>query len=567
MILNLSKHAGRTGHAFTYRRLLSRHDQWATGAQALSCRYIRPTSVAQSGIAPISTTTTKAFTPSAEQLAIVELCRTQNVIVSARPGAGKTATAQAIVADNPNRPIAVITYSKRLQLATAGRLDAYPCSDAFTFHGLASQLFSTTVNNDSILQLLRRNKTVPTWTGKLYETIILDEMQDCTDDLFWLICVFVSAVTHAASGRAPRIVVLGDERQAIYGFRGADSRYLSLSSDAMATLSPYPWTRLELSKSFRLSHQNSAFVNNVFLGGEQYIVGSHSGPKPLYLHGNVFHERTIAQHLVPLIQQYGPERTAILAPSVRKNVPVPLLTNYLSDVHIPIAKPISDVAPLDDKVLQGKVCVSTYHQFKGSERDLIIIYGVDAGYFRFLARDLPDDTCPNTIFVALTRACKHLVVVHDYRQGSMPFVNVAELHQSANVVYLRHDGKMLKSEPSGRPLQLGLLLPKSVSSSDLARYVPDEIVHDTCARHLQIQQTLPSPPNALHINAPATTCTDSIKNHHEVVSDLNGLAIVAAYEHALQGTLTTLRISKPSWLKFPSNTKAQAIWLCRKACE
>lgn len=567
----IPEHVARSGYAPINYMSLARHKQRFTGIKILSCRYYPPTCLKRCvvrGIATNNTTTSrKTFIPSIEQQAVVELCRTQNVVVSARPGAGKTATAKAIVAANLDIPIAIVTYSKRLQLDTARRLEEYPWSDVFTFHGLAGRLFATTAYNDSVLRSLRKKRLVPTWSAEPYEIIILDELQDCTDDLFWLICAFISAVTHAASGRAPRIVALGDERQAIYGFKGADARYLSLSSSAMATLSPYPWTHLDLSKSFRLSHENSTFVNNAYLGGDQYIVGSHNGPKPLYLHGDISNIWSISKHLIPLIRQYGPENTAILTPSVRKNVPLSLLTNYLSEVHsMPIAVSIADDIPLDDQVLRGKICVSTYHQFKGNERDLVIVYGVDAGYFQFLARDLPDDTCPNGIFVALTRACKHLVILQDSQKGPMPFVNVAELYTTADVVNLEGNEKRLQPRIPGRPLHLGLLLPKLVAPSDLPRHVSDEVIDNICAEHLEIQKILPYPLGASRINAPAIVLTDSIQKHYEAVSDLNGLAVMAAYEHALLGTFTTLKsnISRP---RFPSNAKAQAIWLCREACK
>jgi hypothetical protein len=567
----LSKYVERSRYTSTSHRQFARHSQWASSGENLNYRYNYRISLTRGIVRGIATngtpTSRKAFIPSTEQQAIVELCRTQNVVVSARPGAGKTATAEAIVAANPNRPIAIVTYSKRLQLDTARRLDAYPGIDVFTFHGLAGRLFSTTVYNDSILSSLRRERIVPAWTGKPYEIVILDELQDCTDDLFWLICAFISAVTHAACGRAPQFVVLGDERQAIYGFKGADSRYLSLSPSAMATLSPYPWTHLALSKSFRLSYENSAFINNVFLRGEQYVVGSHSGPKPLYLYGDVSNTKSIIRHIVPLIHQYGPQRTAILAPSLRRNRSLSDLTNYLSEVEgIPVAVSISDDVPLDDRVLQGKICVSTYHQFKGNERDLVIVYGVDASYFKF-ARDLPDDMCPNSIFVALTRACKHLVMVHDNPKKPMPFVDVAELYKTTNFVDLECDGQMLESGPSVRLLQSGLLLPKKVSASELPRHVPDEKMNDICTKYLQINQTLPSLSDASHINPPAIVLTDYARKHYEAVSDLSGIAVVAAYEYALLGTLTTLQRSKTSLLEFQSNTKAQAIWFCREACK
>lgn len=346
----------------------------------------------------------KPLVPSLEQQAIVKLSQIQNVVVSARPGSGKSATAEAIVAANPDRRIAVITYSKRLQQETARRLDDYPACDVYTFHGMAGKLSSSTVLNDSILRKFRKAKALPAWGGELYDLIILDELQDCTDDLFWLIHAFITAVTRAARGRAPQIVCLGDERQAIYQFRGADARYLSLAPTVTDTLSPYPWTHLPLSKSFRLSHQNSDFVNKVFLDGEEYITGSHDGPKPIYIHGDTFDQaKAFAHELVPLIEKYGPEQTAIIAPHVRSNKALSALTNFLSERYkLPIAVSISDEVSLVDEVINGKICVTTYHQFKGSERDLVIVCGVDASYFEFLARDLPDDSCPNAIFVALT---------------------------------------------------------------------------------------------------------------------------------------------------------------------
>jgi superfamily II DNA or RNA helicase len=57
--------------------------------------------------------TTSHFKPSPEQEEVVKWLKTHNVVVSARPGAGKTATAEALAKENCKVPIAVITYSKR----------------------------------------------------------------------------------------------------------------------------------------------------------------------------------------------------------------------------------------------------------------------------------------------------------------------------------------------------------------------------------------------------------------------------------------------------------------------
>lgn len=374
-------------------------------------------------------------------------------------------------------------------------------------------------------------------------------------------------MTRAAGGKAPRLVALGDERQAIYNFMGADGRYLSLAPSILATLSPYPWTHLPLSKSFRLSHETSAFVNKVFLGGVNYVAGTHHGSKPLYMHGDVFNIKNIARHLVPLIQQYGPAHTAILAPSVRANKPLSLLTNHLSgSYNLPVAVAISDEVPLDEDVVAGKISVSTIHQFKGNERNLVIVYGVDAGYFKFMGRDLPDDQCPNSIFVALTRARKQLVIMHNHRQQPMPFINEHQLHQTAQYLNFS-EAEMQTVATVGRPAQSGLFLPRNVSASDAARHVPDEILDAICKTHLDINMAAPPLPESRHIAAPDKVLTNAAKQHYEAVSDLNGLAVVAAHELARLGTLTTLGFDPEKPLPvIPPGPQARAAWLCREAC-
>lgn len=59
------------------------------------------------------------------------------------------------MAANPDRRIAVITYSKRLQQETARRLNDYLACDMYTFHAMAGKIFSSRVQNDSILRKFR----------------------------------------------------------------------------------------------------------------------------------------------------------------------------------------------------------------------------------------------------------------------------------------------------------------------------------------------------------------------------------------------------------------------------
>ncbi|KUI61965.1 hypothetical protein VP1G_09115 [Cytospora mali] len=298
------------------------------------------------------------------------------------------------------------------------------------------------------------------------------------------------------------------------------------------------------------------------------MAGSHSGPKPLYIHTDVFKPHYIADHLVPLIRKYGPNQTAIIAPAVRGNWGLSELTNLLSRQHrLPVAVSISDEVNLDDDVLAGKICVSTYHQFKGNERDLVVVYGADAGYFTFFAPDLPDDRCPNATFVALTRACKQLVVLNHKKNPPMPFISLPELHKTTTLINLAHDA-LKDLQPVGSAQKMGLNPPRNIAVSHMARHIPDEILDGICKTHLQIRKTSPPLPPAQHINAPDKVLTNQTKRYYEAVSDLNGMAVVAAYEYALLRTLTTLGYNTNTpQLKIPTDSRGQAAWLCHRACE
>ena len=351
------------------------------------------------------------FNPSPEQLEVVKWLKTHNVVVSARPGAGKTATAEALALENPKVPIAVITYSKRLQIDTEKRLGKYAHVDTYTFHRLAGSLFNRLIKDDVDLITERASRSIPCINDlPKYRFIVLDELQDVTENLYWLASTFIACIARY-SGSFPGILILGDLRQAIYDFRGADSRFLEQAETIFRTLSDRGWKSLSLSQSFRLTRPTANFINNACLGGEPYILGTGDGAKPLYVRAKLpdTDDERLLTFLRPYIKKYGPDKCAILAPSVRGwRYYLASLSNSLSCSGVPVSVSIYDDAPLDEDVIRGKLVVSTYHQFKGSERDLVIVFGADDGWFKRFGRDVLHDSCPNPIFVALTRACKQV---------------------------------------------------------------------------------------------------------------------------------------------------------------
>ncbi|KAF5024286.1 hypothetical protein F66182_3654 [Fusarium sp. NRRL 66182] len=518
-----------------------------------------------------------SFIPSPQQLKIANLCAVQNVVVSARPGSGKTATVEAIAAAHPDKRICVVTFSKRLQLETSARLKEYTNCAVFTFHGLAGHLFGIVISNDQELgeqkvKIESKNK-IPQWSSTPFDIVVLDEFQDCTPLTFWLIACFLRANNVKKGGQPARIVVLGDERQSIYRFRGADHRYLTLAPELLGPISTYPFSDVQLGESFRLSQSSVKFINQSFLGGEEYITSSKHGPKPIVLKCDPWDSTALAKELKPLIDRYGPENCAIIAPSIRTTGrlerPVQALTNKLAQQHgVPFYAPTDDEAPLDDKVIYGKMCVSTIHQFKGRERDLIVLFDLDSSFFEFFGRDLPDSKCPNEVFVALTRALQQLVLIHNHKKGLMPFVSAHALYDTGEVINMTYDQARIASPSTpGRPLELGLILQTSTPVRDLTRYLQTEPLHRIVKRYLRVQQlSSPLPPQE-HIKMMNVVSSNRERGYYESVSDINGLVVVAALELKIAGTLKSLGISQSDIGKrLPAQSKRLPSWLCRHAC-
>lgn len=442
---------------------------------------------------------------------------------------------------------------------------------------MAGLLFGDIVYNDAILaEHIRRTQLrnkLPKWEHEPFEIVILDEFQDCTNNIFWLTNCFIRANNQelARLGRPPgRLVVLSDERQSVYGYRGADQRYLTLADQLLGPISPYPFAKIPLSESFRLPELSVQFINKAFLGGDPYITSSKPGPKPIVLRCYPYHVSTLSKKIYGLIKAHGAKNSAILSPSIRNSKPLQDLTNKLvEDYRLPIAVPINDDFSLENLVTNGKVRVSSIHQFKGSERDLVILFGIDESYFKYTGRNIPDDSCPNDIFVALTRAAKQLVVIHDENKKLMPFVSVDDLCETAEIVNLTRKGAKIASPGAPRrPLQRGFELPRVIGACDLTRHLLDEPLDQILRQFTDIKRLSPPSPQSEHIDIKSIVLSNPAKGFYEAVGDLNGLVVTSASEHHVTGTLSILRDHKNSTGYKHTMTQQQYVsWLCRIACK
>ena len=112
---------------------------------------------------------------STEQRVIVETVQTgKNVQVDAVPGAGKTTTlievARIILLSG--RKVIGVTYSRSLRDEWKSRLDMRNSAQVYTFHSLATLLWSTVVDRDYGMEQVLKS---PIQKHVDFDTLLIDE--------------------------------------------------------------------------------------------------------------------------------------------------------------------------------------------------------------------------------------------------------------------------------------------------------------------------------------------------------------------------------------------------------
>jgi hypothetical protein len=234
-----------------------------------------------------------------------------------------------------------------------------------------------------------------------------------------------------------------------------------------------------------------------------------------------------------------PEDIFVLAASVdtksgQQNAfsePSPLhqLENLLVNAGVPVFAPSRDLDSVSDKELRGKCAFTTFHSSKGLERKVVVLFGFDVGYFEFYARQHPQHVCPNTLYVAATRATQWLLVVGESTRGRhLPFLRRDLVEKNLPFVRLEQVDKLKKEK---------LLPPKSMFSmfhvSSLVQWLPDDVL-EAAPRLLQKRLSAPTKNVCIEHSVPSTTGVGQI----ETVSELTGIALPSMYEHRCMERIT-----------------------------
>jgi hypothetical protein len=253
------------------------------------------------------------------------------------------------------------------------------------------------------------------------DCIMLDESQDMNKDHYRMLCLVLQQ-------NAYQFIILGDPRQQVYDFQGADTKYLLYCQEYFQHLSCCKeWEDTKLTISYRMTQNICAFVN--FLWSIDAIPGNDAGPNfpvqywYLYPYG-----RELKKRVSELIDEHGEENVAIISPlNINKeggrNDPTKYLVNGLTEKY-------NFHLNTENCSYKNKVRVWTREGCKGSTIPVVIVMGFDARGGR-----QPD---VNKMGVAASRASKLLVVVHgsSYDHDLKRFVPQPYLHPFNNNVLI-----------------------------------------------------------------------------------------------------------------------------------
>jgi hypothetical protein len=465
--------------------------------------------------------------PSSEQQEIIDCVKGGfNVLVDAVAGSGKTTTVLFLAAAVPNKKIVLFTYNARLKAETRERVRRLGITnvEVHSYHsfGVAHYVNSCVTDTD-LKNIMKFN--YPLKNNPAPHIVIMDETQDMTPLYFQ----FVRKALVDMNKMTSQLLILGDNMQCIYDFpqKGADLRFLTLAEQLYT--SSFAWKKLNLRTSYRITRPMEYFINEMVLGYPRMKSVKDSASPVEYITGDIFNKMPeyIYRTILELLEVYKPDDIFILAPSVRthnEHNPIKKLENILVKRGIPCYVPISDDSELKDEVLANKVVFSSFHQSKGLERKIVFVYNFNAAYFTYYAKDKDTSVCPNTMYVAITRALERLYVcAEDNQTKPFDFIKMEKFGPCVKRVLL--DRPMMITKADAEAEEKEVIPMRRVT--DLTRFIPDELL----VQMVELCKMEVIRSSYKNVNIP-----DSIHTAEglvETVYELNGIAIPTMYEHRL----------------------------------
>ena len=474
---------------------------------------------------------------SDEQSSIIDtIIDSKSVFVDSIAGSGKTSTVLGIAQKGHQKSILQLTYNAYLKFEVRNKCKIFDLKNIVihTYHSLCVNFYNSEAYTDEKLISTLKNFPSPKSSLPKADILIIDEAQDMTIHYYNFINKFI--LDHKKEHNIiPVMLILGDEWQSIYGFKGSDKRFLVLSNEIWSSRIDNPFTKMKLTESFRLTTQICQFINDSILGTER-LSSSKNGTKVDYIVASNYkvHSR-LAEILDKMVKDklLKYEDIFILAPSVRqgKFSVLKKLENHLVKKGFHCHFPSSDDEELSDEIIAKKTVFTTFHQSKGRERQMVIIFNFDSSYFKYYDKDNKTvSTCPSTLYVALTRSLKYLLLIADNKHPPIPFLkhNIEQLKNKPYVQVLEWEEMKIKECDK-------VLDTKKVSVTQLIRHMKVDTVMEISDRVKQLYVV--ENPKTSNIVFPKSV--KGIKDLKEDVVILNAFALMSMWEviNSQQSTL------------------------------
>jgi hypothetical protein len=515
---------------------------------------------------------------SDEQLYIIEQIKQgKNAIVCAVAGSGKSSTVLSAAQQMPELQFLQLTYNASLRAEIKEKVRELGLTNIkiHTYHSLAVRYYLPNCFTDTGLRRILYHDLAPRQEIPLCNVLVIDETQDMTLVYFQIVQKFIKDMIHNRSniklhsqpeenqnvlikngqevifpegaggvagvcGASPgfpaiQLLILGDELQSLYEFKGSDARFLTLAEQIWKNcpfLRTKEFSNCSMKMSYRITDEICAFVNNVMIG-QHRMNSCRSDETVKYVRNSRTNlEKTVIFEVNRLLAAGAkPSDFFILGASVKSSKSVVRkMENVLVSQGIPCYVPMMENENIDDRVIDGKIVFSTFHSVKGRQRPYVFIVGFDNSYFEFYARTLPTDRCPNTLYVGATRASKALFLLEgDNFAGDrpLPFLKLNH-HEMRAQPYIQFKGQpksIFYADERTVPESINLVDKHFETPTNMIKFIPESIIEEISPivdRIFISEQVLEN-----ELDIPAIIQTGS--GHFEEVSDLNGIAIPAMY--------------------------------------
>lgn len=478
------------------------------------------------------------LTPASEEQQIIldHLKEGDNVIVDACAGSGKSTTILSAAKQMYRKHFLLITYNSMLREEISNKVNLLEMKniEVHTFHSLCKTYYYKYDYTDSGIRKTLDQNLPPIKPLPKMNILVLDEAQDISQLYYHLV------VKMSFNYAKPfQILILGDYKQSLYEFKGSDTRFLTRADNHWA-LNPFLKSKLfhccSLQTSYRITRPMASFVNNVMLG-EERLVSVKNGTKVIYIRRDI---RSIKNFVCFKIRELiregeSPGEIFVLGGSTKRpDSLIRQIENSLVEIGIPCYMPTSiEADKLDPKVIDNKVVFTTYHSVKGRQRKYVFVADFNHNYMKFHGRDLPTDICPNTIYVACTRATHTLYLLESSHYSfDRPFKflkkSLTEIKNMEQVEFMGLPQSIFTEEKEMTDQQA---FTHRVNPTDLLAFLGEDVLSLVTPTIDRIF-TLESSPLILDEETEEYDIPSTIKTSlgfHEDVSDINGIAIPSIY--------------------------------------